>query len=50
MEEDYFRADATEDGDYELCFINGNEELIQVLRNRNIVEEARYISHPPYMV
>ncbi|CAM9505720.1 unnamed protein product [Ectocarpus sp. 12 AP-2014] len=32
--EDYFRVDATNDGEYELCFINGGEERIKSLRNK----------------
>ncbi|CAN0006366.1 unnamed protein product [Ectocarpus sp. 8 AP-2014] len=40
--EDYFRVDATNDGDYELCFINGGEDRIKSLRNKIVQEGNRY--------
>lgn len=40
LPEDYFRAKATGDGDYELCFINNNQELILALRNKGIDKDA----------
>lgn len=43
LEEDFFWAQAPEDGDYELCFINGNQELIRKLHNKDIAKGVRYV-------
>ncbi|CAM9624173.1 unnamed protein product [Ectocarpus fasciculatus] len=36
--EEYFRVNAMDDGDHELCFINGGEDRIKALRNKNMHE------------
>ncbi|CAM9862613.1 unnamed protein product [Scytosiphon promiscuus] len=43
LAEDYIRTKATMDSDYELCFINGNKELIRMLRNKDVDKDATMI-------
>lgn len=41
--EDYINVEATEIGDYELCFINEKMELIQSLRKKTVSNDVRYV-------